>query len=219
MMGFTLFDMVSAMLFAARWTLALSAIALLGGAALGVVLMVLRIAENRLARQLAGTFISLVQGTPLLIQLFLMFFGVAAIGYDVSAAGAAGLTLVVWTGAFLGDIWRGCVQSIARGQWEASAALGMGWLQQIRQVVFPQAFRIAIPATVGFSVQVIKATALTSVIGFIELTRTANFIANATYKPLLTYFIAATIYFFLCWPLSLWAARLARSGNVARRTA
>ncbi|ENN88409.1 amino-acid ABC transporter permease protein [Rhizobium freirei PRF 81] len=218
MIAFSFFEILWTLIIATRWTIVLSAIALIGGGILGGLLLVLRLAAATLLNYMVASVIVCVQGTPLIIQLFLMFFGVAALGFNVSAWVAATLTLIIWTGAFLGDIWRGCVEAVARGQWEASASLGMGWLQQLRHVIFPQAIRIAIPATVGFSVQVIKATALTSIIGFIDLTRTASFVANATYKPLLTYGLVAIIYFLLCWPLSLSAAHLSRKLNVANRT-
>lgn len=218
MIAFSFFEILWTLIIATRWTIVLSAIALIGGGTLGGLLLVLRLAAPRLLNYVVASVIVCVQGTPLIIQLFLMFFGVAALGFNVSAWVAATLTLIIWAGAFLGDIWRGCVEAVARGQWEASASLGMSWLQQLRHVIFPQAIRIAIPATVGFSVQVIKATALTSIIGFIDLTRTASFVANATYKPLLTYGLVAIIYFLLCWPLSLSAAYLARKLNVANRT-
>ncbi|MEJ6783989.1 amino acid ABC transporter permease [Aminobacter sp. Piv2-1] len=218
MISFSFLEMVWALVVATRWTIVLSAVALIGGALLGALLLILRIAHSRILRWGVAGIIVFVQGTPLLIQLFLMFFGVSALGFNVNAWVAAALTLIIWAGAFLGDIWRGCVEAIARGQWEASASLGMGWFQQLRYIIFPQAIRIAIPATVGFSVQVIKATALTSVIGFIELTRTASFVSNATYRPLLTYGLVAIIYFLLCWPLSFSAGRLARRLNVANRT-
>lgn len=218
MTPFSLFDMAWALIAATRWTIALSAAALTGGAVVGGVLMILRIMESRIINWCAGAIIVFFQGTPLLIQLFLMFFGVAALGFNVDAWVAATLALVIWSGAFLAEIWRGCVEAVARGQWEASASLGMSWLQQLRYIIFPQAIRIAIPATVGFSVQVVKVTALTSIIGFIELTRTASFVSNATYRPLLTYSMAGIIYFLLCWPLSFSAGRLARRLNVADRT-
>lgn len=218
MIAFTFLEILWTLIVATRWTIVLSVIALAGGAFIGALLLVLRIMNSKLLNWISASVIVFVQGTPLIIQLFLMFFGVAALGFNVSAWVAATLTLVIWTGAFLGDIWRGCVEAIARGQWEASASLGMSWLQQLRYVISPQAVRIAIPATVGFSIQVIKATALTSIIGFIDLTRTASFVSNATYKPLLTYGLVAIIYFLLCWPLSLSAAYLARKLNVANRT-
>ncbi|MFE0013738.1 amino acid ABC transporter permease [Mesorhizobium sp. NPDC059054] len=219
MISFSFSEMLWTLVVATRWTVLLSALALSGGALVGGLLLILRIQHSALIARSAAGVIAFIQGTPLLIQLFLMFFGVAALGFNVNAWVAATLTLVIWAGAFLGDIWRGCVEAIARGQWEASASLGMSWLQQLRYIIFPQAIRIAIPATVGFSVQVIKATALTSVIGFVELTRTAAFVSNATYRPLMTYGLVAIIYFLLCWPLSLFAGWLARRLNVANRTA
>lgn len=219
MILFSFSEMLWALIVATRWTVLLSVVALSGGAFVGGLLLVLRIQHSTLVSRSAAGIIAVIQGTPLLIQLFLVFFGVAALGFNVNAWVAAMLTLVIWAGAFLGDIWRGCVEAIARGQWEASASLGMSWLQQLRYIIFPQAIRIAIPATVGFSVQVIKATALTSVIGFIELTRTAAFVSNATYRPLMTYGLVAIIYFLLCWPLSLSAGWLARRLNVANRIA
>ena len=218
MIAFSVFDIAWSLLLATRMTIVLSLVALGGGALLGGVLLVLRLAGVAVLRGTATVVITVVQGTPLLIQLFLVFFGLSAIGLNVSAWFAAALALVVWAGAFLSDIWRGCVEAVGRGQWEASASLAMSWPQQMRHVIIPQALRIAIPATVGFSVQVIKGTALTSIVGFIELTRTAAFISNATYRPLPTYAMVAVIYFFLCWPLSLGAAILGRKLNVAHRT-
>ena len=159
MIAFSVLDIARSLLLATRMTIVLSLVALGGGALLGGVLLVLRLA------------------------------GVAVL----------------------------CGVAVGRGQWEASASLAMSWPQQMRHVIIPHALRIAIPATVGFSVQVVKGTALTSIVGFIELTRTAAFISNATYRPLLTYATVAVIYFLLCWPLSLGAALLGRKLNVTHR--
>ena len=106
--------------------------------------------------------------------------------------------------------WRGCVEAIPRGQWEASASLAMGRLEQLRHVILPQALRIAIAPTVGFSVQVVKGTAVTSIIGFTELTKTGGMLANATFEPFLIYGLVAVGYFILCYPLSLSARYLER---------
>ena len=135
----------------------------------------------------AQGYIELFQGTPLLMQLFLAFFGLGLFGIDVPAWLAAGVALILWTAAFLAEIWRGCVEAIAKGQWEASASLGMGYLQQMRYVILPQALRIAIPPTVGFSVQVVKGTALTSIIGFVELSKAGTVVTNATFQPFTVY--------------------------------
>ena len=151
------------------------------------------------------------------MQLFLAFFGLGLLGVDVPAWLAAGLALVLWTAAFLAEIWRGCVEAIPRGQWESSASLGMGYLQQMRWVVLPQALRIAVPPTVGFSVQVVKGTALTSIIGFVELSKAGTVVTNATFQPFTVYGLVALIYFALCWPLSKSSQILERKLHAADR--
>jgi polar amino acid transport system permease protein len=174
-------------------------------------------AKARSLRSLAKGYIELFQGTPLLMQLFLAFFGLGLIGIDVPAWAAAFAALTLWSAAFLAEIWRGCVEAVARGQWEASASLGMGHLQQMRYVILPQALRIAIPPTVGFSVQVVKGTALTSIIGFVELSKAGTVVTNATFQPFTVYGFVALIYFALCWPLSASSQALERKLHVAHR--
>jgi len=129
---------------------------------------------------------------------------------------AATMALTFWTSAFLAEIWRGCVESIPKGQWEASSSLALNYLEQMRYVILPQASRIAIAPTVGFSVQVIKGTALASIIGFVELTKAGTMLNNATFRPFLVYSLVALIYFALCFPLSLFAKKLESRLNVAR---
>jgi len=140
------------------------------------------------------------------MQLFLLFFGLALFGYQTSPWTAAALALTFWTSAFLADIWRGCVEAIPKGQWEASESLALSYMQQMRHVILPQALRIAVPPTVGFSVQVVKGTALASIIGFVEVTKAGTMLNNATFRPFLVYSLVALIYFALCYPLS-WSAR------------
>ena len=101
--------------------------------------------------------------------------------------------------------------AIPKGQWEAAQSLALNFGEQLRYVVLPQALRIAIPPTVGFLVQVIKGTALASVIGFVELTKAGTMITNATFRPFTVYACVALLYFALCWPVSAWSRRLERS--------
>jgi polar amino acid transport system permease protein len=201
---------------AGRWTLALTALAFIGGGLLGLGVMMLRIAPLRPANWLAVGWIQAIQGTPLLAQLFVFFFGFASFGVKVSPWTAAGVAFSIYASAFLAEIWRGCVEAVPRQQWEASAALGLSFPQQLRYVVLPQAFRIAIPPTVGFLVQLIKNTSLASTIGFIELTREGQITTGATFRPLTVYGIVAVLYFLICFPLSQWSQRLERRLNVAR---
>lgn len=193
---------------ALRWTVGLSILAFIGGGLLGLLLLVLRTSKNALAVRLIGWYVQLFQGTPLLMQLFLTYFGLAVLGVETSPLLAAGVCLTLYTAAFLCEIWRGCVEAIPKGQWEASSSLALNYYEQLRYVVLPQALRIAIPPTAGFMVQVIKATALTSVIGFIEITKAGQMMANVTHQPFMIYGLVALLYFALCYPISLWSRRM-----------
>ncbi len=217
MIQFTTWDILRGLLLAARWTILLSLVSFAGGAIVGAILLFLRIGKAKAGRIAVRYFVELFQGTPLLMQLFLAFFGLGLFGIDVPAWLAAGVALTLWSSAFLTEIWRGCVEAVAKGQWEASASLGMGYLQQMRYVILPQALRIAVPPTVGFSVQVVKGTALTSIIGFVELSKAGTVITNATFQPFTVYGFVALIYFALCWPLSKSSQILERKLNVAHR--
>ncbi|GAC1040674.1 amino acid ABC transporter permease [Hyphomicrobiales bacterium] len=217
MIQFTTWDILRGLLLAARWTVLLSLVSFAGGTIVGAILLFLRIGKAKAGRIAVRYFVELFQGTPLLMQLFLAFFGLGLFGIDVPAWLAAGVALTLWSSAFLTEIWRGCVEAVAKGQWEASASLGMGYLQQMRYVILPQALRIAVPPTVGFSVQVVKGTALTSIIGFVELSKAGTVITNATFQPFTVYGFVALIYFALCWPLSKSSQILERKLNVAHR--
>ena len=195
---------------AAQWTVALSLIAFIGGAIGGLLVALGRTAENRLAQWLSGGFIQIFQGTPLLLQLFLVFFGAPVLGFDINPWIAAGVALILNSSAFLGEIWRGCIQAITAGQVEAAHALSLSYFSRMRFVILPQAFRIALAPTVGYMVQIIKGTSLAAIIGFTEITRAGQIINNATFQPLIVFSVVAAIYFLLCWPLSLLAAHMER---------
>lgn len=216
MSDFSLWIIVKNLIWATQWTVILSLIAFVGGGIVGLVLLFLRTSQIKWLEVPTKLYIEFFQGTPLLMQLFLFFFGVALFGVEVSPWMAAGLALTLWTSAFLTEIWRGCVEAIPKGQWEASASVAMNYVEQMRYVILPQAMRIAIAPTVGFSVQVIKGTALASIIGFVELTKAGTMINNATFRPFLVYSLVALIYFCLCFPLSWYAKRLEGKLNVAR---
>jgi len=157
-----------------------------------------------------------LQGTPLLLQLFLVFFGLPLLGIDVSPLLAAGVALTLYASAFLAEIWRGCVDAIGRGQWDAAAALGMTFVQRMRLIILPQALKIAVPPTVGFLVQLVKSTALASIVGFNELTKAGQIVTNATFQPVVVYGLVALIYFCLCFPLTYCARMLERKLSASR---
>jgi polar amino acid transport system permease protein len=215
MIEFTLWDILRNLAMGARWTIGLSLTAFLFGGIGGLTVLAARMSKRRWLRQAANAYIEFFQGTPLLMQLFMIFFGIALLGIDIPPWLAAAMGLTFFTSAYLAEIWRGCVEAIPKGQWEASSSLAMSWLEQMRHVILPQALRIAVAPTVGFSVQIVKGTAVTSIIGFAELTKTGSMLANATFQPFTVFGLAALGYFILCYPLSLYAAHLERKFRVS----
>lgn len=209
-------DIVRNLLDGALWTIGLSLTAFVLGGIAGLALLFARIAKNPIPRRLAQGYIEVFQGTPLLMQLFIIFFGSSLLGLEISPWIAAALGLTLFTSAYLGEIWRGCVESVPKGQWEASASLALTHFEQMRHVILPQALRIAIAPTVGFSVQVVKGTAVTSIIGFVELTKTGSMLANATFQPFMVFGCVALGYFALCYPLSAYSRYLERNIHGSR---
>lgn len=211
--GWSEFELI---VFAVRWTIILTVIAFIGGGIGGLIVALLRTADNRAARGAMITFIRVFQGTPLLMQLFLAYFGMTIVGLNVNPLIAAMIALTAHASAYLGEIWRGCIQAVPQGQTEAATALGLRYFNRMTYIVLPQAVRIAVPSTVGFLVQLLKETSLTSIIGFVELTRQAQIINSVTFRPFLVFSIVAAIYFVLCWPMSLAARQMER--KLARAT-
>jgi polar amino acid transport system permease protein len=204
------------LIMAAQWTVLLSLVAFAGGALVGLPIALMRVSPNNALRIVAGGYIQLIQGTPLLILLFLTYFGLGILGYKLAPLVAAGLALTLYAAAFLGEIWRGCIEAVPRTQWEASDCLGLDRFQQYAYVILPQAFKMAIPPTVGFMVQIVKNTSLASVVGFVELARAGQIVNNSTFEPFIIFCIVAAIYFAMCYPLSLASRFLERRANAGR---
>lgn len=196
--------------FAVRWTILLTIIAFVGGGVGGLIVALLRTSTSRVARVITIIFIRVFQGTPLLMQLFLAYFGMTIIGLNVNPLVAAAIALTAHASAYLGEIWRGCIEAVPSGQSEAGTALGLRYVNRTRYIVLPQAARIAVAPTVGFLVQLLKETSLASIIGFVELTREGQIINSVTFRPFLVFGLVAAIYFIMCWPLSLMAQRMER---------
>lgn len=213
MIEFSFWDILRNLIFATRWTVLLSLVAFAGGGGVGLIILFARISKYSRLRRLGSGYIALFQGTPLLMQLFLMFFGLPMLGFRIEPWTAAALGLTFYASAYLAEIWRSGVEALPRGQWDAGASLGLHYLQELRLIVLPQAFRITLAPTIGFLVQLIKSTALTSIIGFEELLRTANAINNATFEPFTVYGLVAIIFFILCYPLTQYARVLERNAT------
>lgn len=203
--------------FAVRWTLLLSFAAFAGGSIGGLMVALARTSGVAWLSDLAAGYILVFQGTPLLMQLVLAFFVPGLFGWDVDPFAAAAIGLSLHASAFLGEIWRGSIETVPRGQSEAATALGMRYVGRMRLIIVPQAVKIAMAPTVGFLVQLIKATSLASIIGFVELTRAAQVVNNATFRPFTIFGLVALIYFIMCWPLSIYSRRMEqRTAEAAR---
>lgn len=198
---------------AARWTVLLSLLAFVIGGVAGFAVALMRTSHLQILRTLSAVYIQIIQGTPVLIILFLAFYGLAIWGFELPPMVAATLAMTVYSSAYLGEIWRGCIESVPVAQWEASTALAMGRWQQLRYVILPQAIRISLPPTVGFLVQIVKNTSIASIIGLVELTQAGKLVSNATFQPFLVFPIVAGIYFIFCYPLSRFSFALERKFN------
>ena len=164
MTTFTDWDIIRNLLLAGRWTVLLSLVAFTGGALVTLPLLLLRLTGGRQVKRLIRGYIELFQGTPLLMQLFLAFFGVALFGIDVSAWTAASVALTLYTSAFLLDIWFGSIRALPKGQWEAARATNLTMRQTWAHVIIPQAVPPMIPALANYLIAMFKETPLLSVI-------------------------------------------------------
>lgn len=198
------------LLMATRWTILLALIAFVGGGLIGAFIAALRVAPLKPLRWLAAAYIQFFMGTPILIQLFMAYYGSAFLGARPDPWVAAALTFCLNSGAFFGEIFRGSIESIPKGQWEAATALGFRFVRTLRLIIAPQAFRLMLPPTVGLMVQIVKTTSVASLIGLTELARSAVQVNTVTFQPALVFGTVSLIYFLLCWPLSLYAQYLER---------
>ena len=202
-------NMLSVLLNATQWTIYLSLTAFIGGGLIGLLFTVLKIVPVRWVQWTATTYIWLFQSIPLLMLLFLIGLGIPAFfKIDIPPWFAAGVSLTLFTSAYMSEVWRGALQSVPQGQWEGGKALGLTFMQILTSIIAPQALRVAIPPTVGFMVQVIKGTSMAYIIDYNDLMRWGKKIANSQIdgaEPFIVYPIMAVIYFSLCFPLSRWS--------------
>jgi polar amino acid transport system permease protein len=200
-----------------KWTVALSAIGFVCGSAAGLGIALARTSGIAFVERLTAGYIAIFQGTPLLMQLFVVYYGLALIGIKIDAWAAVSVGLTLHASAYLGEIWRGAIEAVPRGQTEASKALALGYISRMKDVILPQALRISLPATIGFLVQLIKGTSLASIVGFTELTRAGNMISNQIFEPLTVFGIVGILYFIMCCPLTIYGAHLERKFAASTR--
>ncbi|MFC5548963.1 amino acid ABC transporter permease [Massilia aerilata] len=194
------------MLRGAGLTLSLAVAAMLGGLVLGVPAALMRVSPWALLRWPAAVYVSAFRGTPLLVQLFVVYYGLPSIGIEFTPVTAGVLTLSLNAGAYLSESLRGAILAIAQGQWRAAYSLGLGWGQTLGHVVLPQALRVAVPSMSNTLISLIKDTSLVSVITMTELMLVTKELISVTFRPLPLYVAAAIIY----WILSLFFEGLQR---------
>ncbi|MCR4521714.1 MULTISPECIES: amino acid ABC transporter permease [Bosea] len=200
-----------------KWTVLLSLVGFVGGGVFGLAIALMRVSGRPLMERITSGYIALFQGTPLLMQLFVVYYGLALVGLKLDAWVAVAIGFTLHASAYLGEIWRGSIEAVPKGQTEAAKALSLNYVSRMRDVVLPQAIRISLPATIGFLVQLIKGTSLAAIVGFTELTRAGNIVSNQIFQPLLVFGIVGILYFLLCWPLSLYGSHLERRMAIAAR--
>ena len=202
---------------ATGWTLLLTALAFLIGGLMGGLLAIMRLSANRALSGFASGYILVIQSIPVLMVLFMSYYGLSLIGIELPAFFAASASLAVYVSAYLAEIWRGSIESVPFQQWEGSESLAMTRAQQYRYVILPQAVRISLPPTVGFLVQLVKNTSIVSVVGFVELSRAGALVNNATFKPFQVFATVAALYFAICFPLSRLSRHLEKVMHAGRR--
>jgi polar amino acid transport system permease protein len=200
----------------AGWTLLLTLVAFAIGGLIGAALAIMRLSHNRLLSALASTYILVIQSIPVLMVLFMSYYGLSMIGIELPAFFAASASLAIYSSAYLAEIWRGSIESVPYQQWEASSSLALTRPQQYRYIILPQAVRISLPPTVGFLVQLVKNTSIVSVVGFVELSRAGTLVNNATFQPFQVFTVVAAIYFMICFPLSRLSRHLEKVMNAGR---
>jgi polar amino acid transport system permease protein len=201
---------------AAGWTLLLTAVAFAIGGLGGGALAIMRLSQSRSLSLAARTYILIIQSIPVLMVLFMSYYGLSLLGIELPAFFAASASLAIYVSAYLAEIWRGAIESVPFQQWEASSSLALTRTQQYRYIIIPQAVRISLPPTVGFLVQLVKNTSIVSVVGFVELSRAGQLVNNATFRPFQVFSAVAAIYFLICFPLSRLSRYLERVMHAGR---
>jgi polar amino acid transport system permease protein len=185
-------------------TIQLCFFSLFFGSLIGILIGLGATSKNKLAKTISSLYTRLVRGVPLLMIIFLVYFALPMLetGINFSKGFSAVFALSVYAGAYIGEIVKGGIQSVPKGQFEAADALGMAYFQKFRHVIVPQALKSIIPPGIGFFIALIKDSSLVSIIGYIDLTKAGKVVSNLTFNPIASFLVVAAIYFVLCFGLS-----------------
>jgi cystine transport system permease protein len=200
----------------AGYTVLLSLIGMGVGLVIGFGLALMRLSRTRLLRWPAAVYVSAIRGTPLLVQLFLIYYGLPQLGIELPPLLAAGIGFSINIGAYAGEILRSAIAAVDKGQWEAASVLGMSRGQTLRRVILPQAARTAVAPLANSFISLVKDTSLAATIQVPELFRQAQLITARTYEIFAMYLAAAALYWMLSSLLALGQARLERQAETGR---
>lgn len=192
---------------AAGRTLLISAWSIVGGTLLGVGVGLLRVMPSRAGRAFAGAYVEIMRNIPLMLILYLVYFGLGAF-FQVPPLWAGVISLSVFEAAYVGEILRGGVESIERGQSEAAFALGLNWQQTMRHVILPQTYRRILPPLTGQFVSLIKDSSLASLVSYQELMLAGRQVNSAIFRPFEVFLTIGLLYFILCFGLSRYSRHL-----------
>lgn len=184
---------------------------------IGIILAFMRLSNFQFLKDIAIVYITIIRGTPLLVQIFIFYFIVATI-FDLERFLAGGLSLGIFFGAYIAEVIRGAIQSIDKGQYEAAKSLGMNYFQTMAFIIMPQALKRALPTLVGEMIALVKDSSLVSIISITDLTKVGREIVANTFSPFETWIIVAGMYFtitaLLAYLGGIWEKRLAASGGM-----
>ncbi|QND87001.1 Amino acid/glutamine/opines ABC transporter permease protein [Chromobacterium vaccinii] len=190
----------------AAHTLLFALVAMVLGLVLGFAVAMVRVAKLPVLSQLAAFYVSAMRGTPLLVQIFVIYYGLPGVGLELDPVPAGVLALTLNVAAYLSESLRGGIAGVAKGQWDAAFSLGFTWWQTMRHIIAPQALRLSVPSLSNSLISLIKDTSLVSVITVTELMLATKEVIAQTFQPLPLYLAAAAIY----WALSALFERLQR---------
>lgn len=185
------------------YTIPLTLIAFTFGLILAILTALARLSSIKILQWIARIYISIIRGTPLLVQLFIIFYGLPSIGITIDPFPSAVIGFSLNVGAYASEVIRAAILSVPKGQWEAAYSMGMSYPQALKRIIFPQATRVAIPPLSNSFISLIKDTSLAAMILVTEMFRKAQEIAATNYEFLLVYTEAAFIYWVICMGLSL----------------
>lgn len=191
-------------------TLVLSAIAIIGGMLLGIFAGVGLVSHNPVIHSITAVYTSIFRGSPLLIQLFMIYLGLAYLGINMSVFSAASIGFILYAGAYVAEIIRAGIEALPRGQFEAAECLSFNRFITMTRIILPQVLRNAAPQLASFLLGVVKDTSLASILGFVDLTQQGQAIISLTDEPFQTLLVVAVLYFIICFPISRFADRLDR---------